>query len=95
MRISFEDVALRFEAVLSGELSRDAADRWAWRMMQLCELGELEYLPRSDQDRIWAGIMYLYGVDMPCIEQDRRHEFLLTDDDVRDAFLKIEAQGKP
>ncbi len=52
-----------FEDVLSGAMSREQADRWAFAVVQQEEAGVATYAPARDRERIWAGVMYLYGVD--------------------------------
>lgn len=93
VKIQFRDVAARFEAILSGALSRDEADRWAWRMMQHEDNDDLEYLPTDDEERIWSGLTYIFGVNLqdgppgldgaPC--------YLHSAEDIYSAFNSIEA----
>jgi hypothetical protein len=44
-------------------MSREAADRWAYSRIQQLESGLLIFEPVADKDRIWSGVMYLYGID--------------------------------
>lgn len=83
IRITVADVAARFEAILSGSLTRDAADRWAYSMMQKDDVGELEFFPTGDRDRIWMGITYLAGIDLPNPWQEG---YLQSDADLRAAY---------
>ncbi len=32
--------------------------------MQKDELGELDYIPSSDEDKIWKIVIYLHGIDL-------------------------------
>ena len=64
MKISRKDVRAIFRAVLDGQMSRDAADRWAYSVVKEQEVGTLSYAPSSDEERIWGGVMYLYGIDL-------------------------------
>ena len=85
MKITFEDVAQRFEAVIAKRLSFDAADRWAWSVMLAEDAGTLEFEPESDEERIWRGVSYLHGIDM----ETAPGSYLYSVEDVREAFLRI------
>lgn len=88
MRITFDDVAQRFEAVISGQISFEDADQWACSIMQGSDDGTLVFEPQSDRDRIWRGITYLRGVDL----QSAPGTYLHTLDDVQEAFALINEQ---
>ena len=79
MEIDLQIVRRVFEDVLAGRISREQADRWAYSVVQQNEAGTLEYSPPKDRERIWAAVMYLYGVDMPTA----LGEYLHTDNDIR------------
>ncbi len=64
MDVSLDTIRKMFIDLLAGHITRDEADRWAYQAMQADELRELVFVPRTDQDRIWKGIMYLYGIDI-------------------------------
>jgi hypothetical protein len=51
------EVADRFEAVASGELSRDAADRWAMQWVASSD-------PGVDDPLVWNGLVKLAGIDL-------------------------------
>ncbi len=63
-------------------MSREQADRWAYSVIQSEEAGTLIYLPSADKQRIWTGVMYLYGVDA----MEAPGEYLHTDEDIRAAM---------
>ena len=63
MHIDLQTVCRVFEHVLNGSMSREQADRWAYAVVQEEETGIVTYSPPHERDRIWAGVMYLYGVD--------------------------------
>ena len=48
MKMTFQEVADRFEAVLSGTVSREDADRWAWQAMQAGDRNDLDFAPSSE-----------------------------------------------
>jgi hypothetical protein len=63
MHVDLQTVCRVFENVLSGSMSREQADRWAYAVVRAEETGIVTYSPPGERDRIWAGVMYLYGVD--------------------------------
>ena len=72
-----------FEDVLSGRMSREQADRWAYAVMQEEETGVVTYAPPSERERIWAGVMYLYGIDA----MKAPDAYLHSNDDIREAMM--------
>ena len=78
MEIDLGVVRQKFIDVLEGRLSREDADRWAHTVLRQDEMGAVTYSPPSDKSRIWAGIMYLYGIDA----KDSPDEYLHTDEDI-------------
>lgn len=84
MKIDLQTVRQMFEDVLSGHISREEADRWAYALVKEDEARTLIYSPSSDRDRIFAGIMYLYGVDL----KDSPDSYLHSEDDIRTAMEK-------
>ena len=71
-----------FEDVLSGRMLREQADRWAYAVMLEEETGVVTYLPPHERERIWAGVMYLYGIDT----KKAPDTYLHSDDDIREAM---------
>jgi len=63
MHVDLQTVRRVFEDVLSGAMSREQADRWAFTVVQQEEAGVVTYSPAREIQRIWAGVMYLYGID--------------------------------
>lgn len=82
MEIDLKTVWRAFDDVLSGRMSREQADRWAYSVVQSEEAGALTYLPSSDKQRIWSGVMCLYGLDA----MESPGEYLHTDEDIRAAM---------
>ncbi|MDR5758550.1 hypothetical protein [Caballeronia sp. LZ035] len=82
MEIDVQTVRHVFEEMLAGRISRQEADRWAYSVIQHEEAGNLIYSPPSDKDRIWSGVMYLYGVDL----MESPDEYLHTDEDIKTAM---------
>ena len=82
MHIDLEIVRRVFEDVLSGSMSREQADRWAFAVVLQEEAGVATYSPARARDRIWAGVMYLYGIDT----MKAPGEYLHSDNDIRAAM---------
>ncbi|HYX39736.1 MAG TPA: hypothetical protein VE954_42115 [Oligoflexus sp.] len=84
MNITLSEVKNIFEKLLNGTIRREEADRWAHNIIMESERGHLTFSPTADQEKIWAGIMYLYGVDT----RDSPEEYLHTTEDIRAAMLE-------
>ena len=82
MEITLDSVRGVFRDVLAGRMTREAADRWAYSLVQQAKSGALIFVPESDRKCIWDGIMYLYGIDI----LEGPEDYLHTDDDVRVAM---------
>lgn len=82
MEITLADVHRVFQKVLDGDLTREAADRWAYDVVQKSELGSLVFSPSEDEQKIWSGIIYLYGID----SKESPVEYLHSLDDIREAM---------
>lgn len=82
MEITLADVREIFQKVLDGNLTREAADRWAYDVVQKSELGSLAFIPSEDEQKIWSGVMYLYGID----SKESLDEYLHSLDDICEAM---------
>ncbi|MGB6398056.1 MAG: hypothetical protein WBF73_20565 [Bradyrhizobium sp.] len=82
MHVDLETVRRVFEGVLSGSISREQADRWAYAVVLQEETGVMTYSPARERERIWAGVMYLYGVDT----MKAPGEYLHSDNDISEAM---------
>lgn len=83
MHVDLQTVRRVFEDVLSGAMSREQADRWAYAVVvQEEEAGVVTHAPPGERERIWAGVMYLYGVDA----MKAPGEYLHSDDDISAAM---------
>ena len=83
MHIDLQTVCRAFEDVLNGSMSREQADRWAYAVVQQEEeAGVVTHAPALERERIWAGVMYLYGVDAMMAPK----AYLHSDDDIREAM---------
>lgn len=82
MEIDLDTVRRVFSDVLEGRITREAADRWAYGVMQQSELGSLTFSPQTEKDRIWDGVMYLYGIDNTVAPG----QYLHSDEDIQSAM---------
>src|SRR6266404_6954021 len=82
MHVDLQTVCRVFEDVLNGSVSREQADRWAYAVVQEEEAGIVTYSPPHERERIWAGVMYLYGVDT----MKAPGEYLHSDNDISAAM---------
>lgn len=82
MEIDLESVRGVFREVLAGRMTREAADRWAFGLIQQSETGTVIFVPELERKRIWDGIMYLYGID----SMEEPGKYLHTDEDIRAAM---------
>jgi hypothetical protein len=85
MEIDLQGVRRVFEDVLNGRMSREQADRWAYTVVREEETGVVSYAPADERDRIWAGVMYLYGIDA----MKAPNAYLHCNDDIRLAMMAI------
>lgn len=91
MNISRKDVREIFRAVLDGHISRDATDRWAYSITKEREARTLVHVPRSDEERIWDGVMFLYGVDL---KDSLTGSFISSEEDIKDAMARTVGDGE-
>jgi hypothetical protein len=84
MKVGLDDVRKIFEDLLAHQISREAADRWAYSIMQASEQNTLVFEPRSAEQRIWTCVMFIFGIDL----QESPGHYMFTDEDIRDAMLK-------
>jgi len=82
MHVDIETVRRVFEGVLSGAISREQADRWAYAVVRQEETDVVTYSPARERERIWASVMYLYGVDT----MKAPGEYLHSDNDISEAM---------
>lgn len=68
MVVSVNMVLEKYASILNGNISYPDADRWTWEMMQLFDDGKLQFEPKENENVIWELIQYLYGIDVPDIE---------------------------
>jgi hypothetical protein len=83
MEVDLQTVRRVFEDVLNGRMLREQADRWAYAVVQDEESGVVRYSPPRERERIWAGVMYLYGIDT----MKAPNVYLHSDDDIREAMM--------
>lgn len=86
MKVSSRDVSDIFNRLISGQLSREDADRWAYSLIQQSDQGKVEFLPPEDEKRIWAAIMFIYGVDL----KESPGIYLHSENDIKGAYLSFQ-----
>lgn len=82
MLLTSNDIKGIFSGLITGEMSREEADRWAFERMQEFDAGTLEFHPVCDEEVLWGAIQFLYGVDTK-ISPD---EYMNSLEDIRTAF---------
>src|SRR5216684_7702354 len=82
MEVDLQAVRRVFKDVLNGRMLREQADRWAYAVVREEETGVVTYSPPHEREHIWAGVMYLYGVDT----MKAPGEYLHSDNDIRAAM---------
>ena len=83
MEVDLQAVCRVFEDLLNGSMLREQADRWAYAVVQEEETGVVTYSPPVERERIWAGVMYLYGINT----MKAPNEYLHSNDDIREAMM--------
>src|SRR5260370_29142857 len=83
MEVDLQAVRRVFKDVLNGRMLREQADRWAYAVVQGEETGVVRYSPPRERERIWAGVMYLYGIDT----MKAPNAYLHSNDDIRGAMM--------
>jgi hypothetical protein len=63
MLLTISDIKETFTQLINGKISREEADRWAYKRMQAFDSGSLEFESKSDEKFLWSAIQYLYGID--------------------------------
>lgn len=89
MEVTLEAVRSVFMDVLEGRMTREAADRWAYSVVRESESGTLIFAPPEEKARIWAGVMYLYGIDT----MESPGEYLHAEEDIRAAMEEKVGNG--
>lgn len=85
MKIDIETVRQVFRDVLDERMTREEANLWAYNIIKKDEEKPLVYSPLTDRDRIWEGLMYLYGID----NMEDPEQYLHSEEDIRLAMIKI------
>jgi hypothetical protein len=83
MEVDLQAIRRVFDDVLNGRMLREQADRWAYAVVQEEETGVVTYSPPGERERIWAGVMYLYGIDT----KKAPNAYLHSNDDIREAMM--------
>ena len=82
MEINLIDVFKVLENVINGSMSREDADRWAFAMKCESDNNSLTFVPAQDRQKIWSGVMFLYGID----SKESPTEYLHPSEDIEDFY---------
>ena len=82
MQLTVEQINETFNDLINSEISREDADSWAYERIKAFDLGELEFSPVSDEEKLWSAIQYLYGIDTKISPTEYMHSL----DEVRETF---------
>lgn len=63
MILTIEIINNIFQKLLKGQISREEASHWAYRMMLENDKNVLQYLPETDEELIWNAVKFLHAVD--------------------------------
>ena len=84
MILTLIEVNELFKKLIGADISREDADRWAYARMQAYDIGELEFSPSSDENKLWSAVQYLYGIDSKVAPGEYMHSL----DEIKDKFEK-------
>jgi len=80
MTIELESIKSKISDVLNSKISREAASNWATKIRKAGDDRALEYVPTSDEEKIWKGIIYIEGIDT----KDSPDSYLHNNHDIED-----------
>ena len=90
MRVCLSDVSRALEDLLEKRRSREEIAEWASALRRAEDAGTLDYVPPTDEERIWQGIQYLMGVDL----RDGPRSYLHTQEDFERFADQWQALGR-
>ena len=64
MDVSLDDIKQAFDAIQKKVKTREEVADWAVQMMKAEDSRELNYIPLSQEGRIWDAIIWLIGIDL-------------------------------
>ncbi len=79
MKVSLDEVRKMFEVIILKKMEREDVSNWATLRMLANDDVQLEYEPKSEEEKIWNGLCYLSGIDLI---RDVEGTFLYSLDDV-------------
>lgn len=82
MQLKLDEVNELFQKLINSEITREDADRWAYKRMQALDSGELEFIPAADEQKLWDAIQYLYGIDTKVSPYEYMHPV----EEIRETF---------
>lgn len=73
MKVSNDDIKNIFIKLINESISREDADRWAYKIIEADDLDDLELHPSNKKHIMWEAIDYLYGIDMKLSPDEYMH----------------------
>jgi hypothetical protein len=78
MNLDLTTIQAQFDAVRSGDLSREQASDWARKVREADDRGELTITPEVDRKQIWESLLFLEGYDM----KNAPNEYMYQEEDL-------------
>lgn len=82
MKLTLEMIKNLYLDVIEERKTFEEASNWATKLMQLDELGELEFIPNENITKIFSSLTYLAGLSTEVLP----NTYLYTIDDVKKEF---------
>ncbi len=73
MKITIDEIKNILNDLIEENISREEAANWAVRRQLAFDAYDLEFEPKSEENRIWDSIIYLIGVDLLNYEGGNLH----------------------
>ena len=84
MILSLENFLKVYESILSGQITREDADRWAYSIVKLDEIGSVRF--NGSEFFLRSHLMFVYGVD----SQESPGVYIHSDDEILKRLRKIQ-----
>lgn len=79
MNVEKNLVQAHFDAILSGNATREAVSDWARELREAHDRNDLAISPEVDRPQLWKAILFLEGVDL----RDAPDSYLHNEEDIR------------
>ncbi|MGA0559044.1 hypothetical protein ACO2Q8_20470 [Larkinella sp. VNQ87] len=85
VKISLDELKLTLQRVLQGEVTREEAANWAFKLREMGDNNSLEYAPEDSEQKIWDAILVVEGIDL----KDSPNSYLHNNDDIQRFLLNL------